>query len=162
MIRRGNLDDAASMAEIYNHWVRTSPVIFSDIVLSAGDMRAKLVRLEAGTRFPFIVAEDHGRVAGYAYAHHWQPDPVYDLTWELTMYLDLRARGAGLGSAMMARLLDECRHGGAHTLIACVTEGNAACEKMLVNAGFKVAGRLPQVGYKFGQYYTDVIYQLMM
>ena len=161
-IREGKESDAAAMAEIYNHYVRTSPVIFSDRCLTAGEMADKLRRLGVGSRFPFLIAGEGGNVVGYAYAHLWQPDPFYDRTWELTMYLDAQACGKGLGSRMLAMLIDECRRRGAHTLVSCVTEGNSACERMHDRAGFFLAGRMPEVGCKFGNYYADVIYQLML
>lgn len=162
IIRAGSLQDAAEVARIYNHYVATSEVIFSNTLLSASDMHAKLQRLEAGERFPFLIAEVQGRVAGYAYAHHWQSDPVYDATWELTMYLDHENLGLGIGSAMLRRLIDDCRRQGAHVLLSCVTEGNAACESMCRRAGFTRIGSIPETGYKFGRYLNDVIYTLLL
>lgn len=82
MIRPGNTSDSQAIADIYNHYVATSNVIFSCLQLSAKEMALKLERLEVGSRFPFIVAEEEGRVVGYAYAHYYQPDPVYAQSWE--------------------------------------------------------------------------------
>lgn len=162
MIRKGNLDDAAQMAEIYNHYVRTSTVIFSNIQLSAEDMRVKLKRLNVGSEFPFFVDEADGHINGYCYAHLWHPDPVYGGTWELTMYLAPDSCGHGLGTRLMDALIEACRAGGAHSLISCVTGGNEPCEKMHIAAGFNVAGNLRGVGYKFGQRLDDVFYQLTL
>lgn len=158
IIRGGMVDDAPAMAAIYNHYVAGSDVIFSNTILSDDDMRSKIGRLGLGGRFPFIVAEYDGRVVGYAYAHHWQPDPVYDLTWELTMYLAHDTLGRGLGSRMLARIVEECRLAGAHVLLSCITEGNAPCERMHDRAGFTRVGCIPETGYKFGRFLNDVIY----
>lgn len=161
-IRRGHAGDAAGMAAIYNHYVAESDVIFSNTQLTAADMQAKIARLALGDRFPFLVAESAGRIVGYAYAHHWQPDPVYDLTWELTMYLAHDILGHGLGSRMLERLVDECRCGGAHVLVSCITEGNAPCERMHLRAGFTRAGCIPETGFKFGRFLNDVIYYRLL
>lgn len=161
MIRKGELNDAAAMAEIFNHYVRTSPVIFSNRELSAEEMKDKISHLGAGARFPFLIAEVDGRTVGYCYAHHWQPDPVYDRTWEVTIYLSEAARGRGIGTALLSRLVEECRVGGAHTLVSCITHGNRASERIHEKTGFELVGVVRQAGFKFGEYYSDAIYQLI-
>lgn len=158
IIRAGSHDDAAEMARIYNHYVACSDVIFSNRILSADDMRQKLERLDVGSRFPFLIAEYRGHTAGYVYAHSWQPDPVYDATWEITIYLDHECCGMGIGTALLQHVIDDCQRKGAHVLISCITEGNKACERMFGHAGFTRSGCLPETGYKFGRYLNDVLY----
>ncbi len=162
IIRKGSVKDAAAMAEIYNHYVRTSTVIFSNIQLSPAEMEKKIINLGLGTPFPFIILEIEGEICGYAYAHYWHPDPVYSGTWELTAYISPSASGHGHGTAMLIRIIEECRQAGAHTLISCVTEGNVACERMMKKTGFNLRGILPEVGYKFGEYLNDALYQLSL
>lgn len=162
MIREGRLDDAAAMAAVFNHYVRTSTVIFSEKELSASDMHAKLSAMHLGDPFPFLVEERDGNVVGYCYAHLWHPDPVYGRTWEVTLYISSQARGHGIGTSLLNAIIEESRNAGAHTLISCVTAGNTPCERMLVKSGFEVAGCLKGVGYKFGQYLDDVFYQLIL
>ncbi|MBO4955614.1 MAG: N-acetyltransferase [Muribaculaceae bacterium] len=160
-IRRGTIGDAAAMARIFNHYVATSDVIFSDTHLSAGDMAARLAPI-AG-KFPFMVAEgDDGEVIGYCYAHLWQPDPVYRFTWELTEYLDNRCCGRGVGTALLSAVISQCRQGGAHSLISCVTATNEPCINMLIRLGFERVGCVAQSGYKFGRWHDDVFLQLML
>lgn len=157
--RNGTLDDAPAMARIFNHYVATSPVIFSCARLSDDDMHAKLQRLEAGTTYPFFVAQNpDGSLAGYAYAHLWQPDPVYDTSWEVTIYLHHAACGRGIGGTLLRMLVDECRLRGAHTLVSFITDGNEPCIRMHLSAGFERVGCIPQTGLKFGRYYDDAIY----
>ncbi len=163
IIRKGNFDDAAEMARIFNHYVRTSTAIFSNKELTAEEMRRKLEILGVGTSFPFLVSvNDNGELTGYCYAHRWMPDPVYDHSWELTMYLSKDHLGNGLGSRMFKQLIDECIKGKAHVLVANITEGNTPSEKMCLAEGFREVGRMPEIGYKFGAYHTDVIYQKIL
>lgn len=163
MIREGQIEDAAEMARIFNHYVRTSTVIFSNKELSEKDMKQKLGTLEVGLHFPFFVSVDEqGRVNGYCYAHRWMSDPVYDRSWELTMYLSKECLGQGIGTRLFRKLIETCRSTGAHVLVANITEGNVASEKMCLAEGFSLVGRMPEIGYKFGEYHTDVIYQKIL
>lgn len=162
MIRTGRPEDAAEMAAIFNHYVKTSTVIFSNKILTEEDMKHKIESLGAGSEFPFLVDEENGELTGYCYAHRWMPDPVYGRSWELTMYLSHRHLGKGIGSSLLKKLIEKCRESGAHALIASITEGNVASEKMCISAGFNLVGRLPEIGYKFGQYLNDVIYQKLL
>lgn len=160
IIRPGRPDDAAAMAGIFNYYVATSDVIFSERPLTEEDMRAKIEPV-AG-HFPFMVAEEDGRVVGYCYAHLWQPDPVYRFTWELTEYLSHRTVSRGIGTALLEAVVEECRQAGAHTLLSCVTATNEPCLRMLARAGFKCVGNVAQSGYKFGRWHDDVFLQLML
>lgn len=162
MIREGNICDAAAIAAIYNEYVETSNVIFSEIVLSPSEMREKIQRLGLSVDYPFFVAEDNGEVAGYAYAHAWQPDPVYRYAWELTIYLSPDHCGKGYGTRLVEALVAKCREMGAHALIADITEGNTASERLFTKAGFKCVGIVPEVGYKFGEWHNDAFYQLIL
>lgn len=161
MIRKGNLDDAADMAEIFNHYVATSTVIFSDRRLSADEFRQKITGV-AGS-FPFFIAEtDGGEMAGYCYAHSWMPDPVYGWSWEITIYLNHKFTGQGYGRRLLQKVIAESRSLGAHTLVSCITAGNTPCERLHASCGFRHIGTFREVGYKFGQYLDDALYQLIL
>lgn len=160
MIRNGVLNDAAEMANIFNYYVRTSTVIFSNTILDAEDMRRKIKPI-AGN-FPFLIWEEEGKVLGYCYAHHFHPDPVYSQTWEITAYLDHNATGRGMGTKLLRRLIDDCRKAGAHTLVSFVTGGNQPCERLMATLGFAKVGIIKDSGYKFDEYLDDIVFQRML
>ena len=159
-VRKGTLDDAPAIAEIFNHYIATSSVIFSERLRSADEMRDTLVPVVQGD-FPFYVAESDGKIIGYCYSHLWMPDAVYRYCWELTEYLSSEATGHGVGSHLLRRVMEECRDKKAHTLVAFVTADNDACGRMLGRLGFSHIGTLRQTGRKFGAWYDDAIYQLI-
>ncbi len=160
MIRQGTFDDAAQMADIFNFYIDTSTVIFSNRRRSTADMVAQIEPVVG--KYPFFVFEDEGLVLGYCFAHAFQPDPVYSRTWEITIYLRQGYTGRGIGSQLLEAVTDASRMAGAHTLVSCITDGNTPCEQMHERAGFIRAGVIRDAGYKFGQYLHDVFYQKIL
>lgn len=160
-IRTARPDDAAAIAEIFNYYVATSTVIFSERLREASEMARQIEACR--DRTPFLVAESADRrLLGYCYAHPWQPDAVYGRTLEITIYLDREARGKGIGSRLLGELIGRCRTLGYHVLVSAITEGNEACEALHRKHGFTQVARLAEVGFKFGRYLNDVFYQLIL
>lgn len=160
-IRKGTPGDAGAVAGIFNHYVRTSDVIFSNRERSEAEMRGVLERVTA-EGYPFYVSLEGDEVTGYCYAHAWQPDAVYGLTWEITIYLRHDVTGRGAGTKLLQAVIDDSRRAGAHTLVSCVTRGNAPCSRMMLRLGFGLTGCIKEAGYKFGRFLDDEFYQLML
>ena len=160
-LREARPDDAAAIAGIFNHYVASSTVIFSNRIRTAAEMEQKI--RDCLGRTPFLVAQnDGGRLLGYCYAHPWQPDEVYGRTLEVTIYLAHDTLGQGIGSRLLAELIGRCRALGCHTLLSAVTEGNAPCEALHRKLGFTRVACMKEVGFKFGRYLNDVFYQLIL
>ncbi len=70
--------------------------------------------------------------------------------------------GRGIGRKLMECLIDDCRKRGFHALIACITTGNEASERMVKSFGFYEASHFREVGYKFGQFLDDSDYELLL
>ena len=104
-IREVRTDDAKEIAEIYNHYVRTSTVTF-DTVIATEEMTRN--RIEAiASRYPYYVCEDEGRVVGYAYAHEWKGRGAYHNTLEASAYVLDGMTGRGIGRKLMECLIDD-------------------------------------------------------
>ncbi len=160
MIRKGTFDDAAGIADIFNHYIESSTAIFSNRLRSADDIREQLTPVVG--HYPFYIAEEDGVITGYCYAHAFHPDPVYSATWEITIYLHHNYTGRGTGRRLLESVISEARIMGAHTLVSCITDGNEACERLHKGAGFERVGVIRDAGYKFGLYLNDVFYQKIL
>ena len=66
-IRRAVRADAAAVADIYAHYVRETAITFALTAPTEADFAARM----ADDRYPFLVAEDEGTVAGFIYASTW-------------------------------------------------------------------------------------------
>ena len=71
-------------------------------------------------------------------------------------------RGRGIGTRLMGRLIEACREGGFHALVACITGGNEPSIALHRRLGFRQVSCFPQVGRKFGRWLSVVDLQLML
>ena len=124
MIREIQASDFEAISEIYNEYILHSTATFEVEPVTAEEMERRMG--EIPLRCPYFVwTDEDGRVQGYAYAHLWQERAAYARTWETTVYVRRGCAGRGIGSALMRRLIEECRRAGCHALVACITAENA-------------------------------------
>ena len=158
-IRPATPDDSAAIAAIYAHYVEHSVATFDLTAPDAAWWTAKLADLTAAG-WPFLVAEDEGEPAGFAYVAPWRVKPAYRQTVEDTIYLAPGRTGRGLGRALLGALLDAARSAGARQVIAVVADGGDPSSARLHGAlGFVEAGRLRAVGFKHGRWLDTLLLQ---
>ena len=161
MIRTATVADAAAIAHIYNVYVTETTISFEEEPVTEAEMARRLVEFSAVA--PCLVWEEDGRVLGYCYAHKWKDRPAYWRTLETTVYVARDCRGRGIGSALMRRLIEECRAGGqVRALVACITGGNEASIALHRSLGFKQVSCFEKVGYKFGRELDVVDMELLL
>src|SRR5262245_34224525 len=86
-VRPGLDDDAAAIAEIYNHYVRTSHATFDVEPVGIDERRAWLAE-HAGGRHRVFVALDDEQVVGFARSGRYRLRPAYETTIETGAYVD--------------------------------------------------------------------------
>ena len=159
-IRTATIKDAPRIAEIYKFYVEESTASFETVAPTAEEMAERMMAIM--NRYPFLVYVEDGKIVGYAYAHEWKARAAYANTWETTIYLDKDYCGKGIGLKLMERLIDECRKSGAKALIADITAGNEASERLHAALGFTRVSYFPKVGHKLGQDLDVTYYQLVL
>lgn len=155
-VRDASAQDASAIAAIYNTYVLESTATFE---VDAVDEREMARRIEAvrDAGLPWLLAQDGDAVLGYAYASPWKPRAAYARSVETSIYLAQAARGAGLGAALYAALLDRLRARDLHVAIGGVALPNPACEGLHAKFGFERVGCFREVGHKLGRW-VDVAY----
>jgi L-amino acid N-acyltransferase YncA len=151
--------DAADLLAIHNEAVRTTSAIWDEDEVELADRAAWLDRrLAAG--LPVLVAEDAGTVVGYASYGPWRERSGYRHTAENALYVLSSHHGRGLASLLMDALLERARHDDLHRLVAMIESGNTVSIDLHVRRGYRVVGRLPEVGRKFDRWLDLTILQL--
>jgi phosphinothricin acetyltransferase len=159
-LRAAELGDLPSIREIYNHYVLNSSITFDDAPWTLPELRRKF---EIGSQrgYPFIVAmSPGGQVLGFAYVTAWKHKAAYRFTGENHIYLGPASTGKGLGTALMAELIERSRAAGLKELIALIADKNAdASIRMHERFGFTDIGHMGRVGYKYDRWLGTVMMQ---
>ena len=160
-VREAREDDCEAMRALLNAEIRSGVNVWHETERTAGEMRDWLVqRREAG--MAVTVAEAEGWVIGYAGYGPFRPHSGYGLTVEHSLYVDPAHRGCGVGTTLLGDLVRRARMQNLHAMIGGVEAGNAASLALHRRHGFEEAGRLPEVGRKFGRWLTLVFMQRIL
>ena len=159
LIRPSTPADVAAVASIYAWHVRHGTASFeidppdqAEMARRRGDVVAK--------GLPFLVAEDGGKVRGYAYANHFRPRPAYRFCVEDSVYLDPEALRRGLGRLLLAELCARCEAAGVRQMLAVIGDSaNAASIALHRAAGFAPVGTIAAAGWKFDRWLDVVLMQ---
>jgi phosphinothricin acetyltransferase len=105
------------------------------------------------------VAEDGGKLLGYATSSAFRPKPAYATSVETSVYLAPEHVGRGIGRLLYAALFDVLRHEDVHMALAGITVPNVASQRLHERFGFRPVGCYEQVGRKFGEFWDVAWYQ---
>ncbi|HVY52651.1 MAG TPA: GNAT family N-acetyltransferase [Devosia sp.] len=148
--------DVPAIAAIYRHAVETSVATFDTEPPGETAMAEKFGHIvELG--HPLIIAELDGSTIGYAYASTYRPRPAYRFTAEDSIYLAPQAQGRGIGTALLAQLLDKSRAFGFRQMLAVITAERANSIRLHEKHGFRLIGRYEALGYKFDRW-LDIVH----
>jgi L-amino acid N-acyltransferase YncA len=151
--------DLPAITAIYAQAVREGTATFELEPPDLAEMTRRFrVLIEGG--FPYLVAEQEGGIAGYAYAGAYRPRPAYRFTVENSVYLDPVSHRRGIGARLMERLITDCEARGFRQMIAVIGDSaNAASIALHRRCGFELIGTHPSVGLKFGRWLDTVMMQ---
>lgn len=159
MIRPATAADIAAITAIYADAVRHGTATFELEPPDHAEMLRRFATL-TGADFPYLAAEADGRLVGYAYAGPYRARPAYRFTVEDSVYLAPSAQGRGLGTALLARLIEATAERGFRQMIAVIGDSaNVASVRAHARAGFAMIGTHPAVGLKFGRWLDTVMMQ---
>ena len=152
LCRPARPEDAPRLVQIYAPYVADTAITFATVPLTEADFLHKM-----DLPYPFLVCEEDGCVQGYAYAALFREKEAYRWDVELSIYIDPAARGRGMGSALMERLLALLRLQGYLNAYSCITLPNPGSIALHKRFGFEEIGRFPHSGYKLGKWH-DVVW----
>ncbi len=156
IVRPATEADVAAIAAIYAHHVTQGTASFEEVAPTADDMAQRL-RAVLSKGLPWVVAEEAGRILGYAYAGPYHPRSAYRYTVEDSIYVAPDAMRRGVGRALLERVLEECEALGLRRMVALIGDSaNAGSVRLHEALGFEPVGTLPAVGYKHGRW-LDVV-----
>ncbi|MBS0455451.1 MAG: N-acetyltransferase [Proteobacteria bacterium] len=155
-IRASRDEDITAISAIYAHHVLHGTGTFETEPPSPTDMAARRADVLA-RNLPYLVAEQAGKVLGFAYCNWFKPRPAYRFSAEDSIYVADDARGLGLGAQLLAALEQAAEAVGVRKLIAVIGDSaNAGSVGVHRKQGFSHVGTIKDCGWKFGEW-RDIV-----
>ncbi len=159
MIRCAKKEDLNAILAIYNDAIINTTAVYTYKPQTI-DERIAWFETKQRNHEPIFVFEENGSVLGFATFGSFRPWLAYQYTIEHSIYVDASARGKGIASQLLQRLIVEAKAKGYRTLVAGIDASNEASIKLHQKFAFKHAGTLTNVGFKFNQWLDLAFYEL--
>ncbi|MBV8731332.1 MAG: N-acetyltransferase [Acidobacteriia bacterium] len=160
-IRPARPRDAACIAAIYNHYVTTSVITFEEEPVTDAEIGRRIASVESAL-LPWLVAEEGGRVTGYAYATPWRTRSAYRFSVEITAYVGQGWERRGIGSLLYDQILPLLKARGIHAVLGGIALPNAASVALHEKFGFRKAAEFHEVGFKANRWIDVGYWQLTL
>ena len=160
-IRTAVLQDAEALLEIYAPYVENTAITFEYDVPTVEEFAGRMSNVLR--RYPYLVAEVDGELAGYAYTGPFKERAAYDWAVETTVYVKEDMKKHGIGRALYEALEKILAAQGILNLNACIAFPEKEDEYLTTDSvkfhkkmGFSEVGRFHKCGCKFGRWYDMV------
>jgi phosphinothricin acetyltransferase len=149
-VRLAHPSDIPAIREIYGHYVLHSDYTFDTVTPSEDYLSAQMSSIQE--RHAYLIIEDEQIIQGYAYSTMHRKKSAYDWVCEVTIYLNHKTIGKGIGKKLYDSLIKISAAQGYHSLLAGITSPNPMSEKIHEHFGFVPAIRYDHIGFKNGEW----------
>ncbi|HYC86734.1 MAG TPA: GNAT family N-acetyltransferase [Chryseosolibacter sp.] len=141
--RLARADDLVDIVRIYNSTI-PSRMVTADTEPVTVESRVAWLEKHTPQR-PIWVVDLDGRTAGWVALHAFYGRPAYATTAEISIYLDERFRGKGLGGRVLDVAITQAGALGVKTLLGYIFSHNEISVRLFRSRGFMEWGTLPNV-----------------
>lgn len=152
VVRTATLTDAEPICRIYNAALAERGSTFETEPRSVSDFGSRM----DDARFPLLVADAGSEVIGWAGLAPYSARPCYAGIGECSVYVALKARGRGVGTALTEALAAAAHGNGFHKLIGKLFTDNTASIRLVERCGFSSVGLHRRHGQLDGEW-RDVL-----
>ena len=157
-VRASTEDDVSAMVAIYAHHIHSGLGTYDPEPLHDEDIKRRRKNM-LKRRLPHLVAERNGVVVGYAYAVPFRKRPAYRYAVKHSIYVHPDHLHSGVGRLLLPALIEACTAAGYRQMIAYIDAENLPSQKLHEAFGFRRAGLLERVGYRFGRWTDSLLMQ---
>lgn len=159
-VRHAIESDVAEIARIYNSAIEHTTATFD---VEPKTLKDRLDWFHGRTEdYPVIVATVGGEVAGWAEIKPVGTRKAYRYTVENAIYVDPEHQGKGIGTALLARLIELAIENRFHVILALIVSGNEPSVRLHSRHGFEHEGTEREVGRKFDKWLDILIYEKLL
>lgn len=160
-IRIATEQDAEALLEIYAPYVENTAITFEYTVPTVQEFTQRIRHVLE--KYPYLVAEREGKIAGYAYAGTFKERAAYDWSVETTVYVREDQKKTGVGRELYEMLEKLLALQNIQNLNACIAYLEVEDQYLTHNSvqfhehlGYRLVGEFYKCGYKSGRWYNMV------
>ncbi|OKH97801.1 GCN5 family acetyltransferase [Streptomyces sp. CB02923] len=188
-VRAATEADLGSLTDLYNHYVRETPVTFDTEPFTPEQRRSWLLSHPEDGPHRLLVAQERtygtegrpapgppaggggsqgppaggvpagGRLLGYVTSSPFRIKPAYATSVEISVYCAREAVGRGVGTLLLKALFEALADEDVHRAYAGIALPNEASVRLHTRFGFRHVGTYGEVGRKFGRYWDVAWYE---
>lgn len=158
--RIAKVEDAPRILEIYAYYVENTAVSYEFLVPSLAEFTERI--RSTLVKYPYIVAEEDGRIAGYIYASRFAERAAYSWAVGTSIYIDREYHRRGIGKLLYEKLEAILKIQNITNLYAGAADPMDDEDPYLTRnsehfheaIGYKTVARYHGCGCKFGRWYN--------
>jgi len=158
-VRPATPDDAADIARIYNQGIEERTATFETEPRDASQFEARVADPDAP---PLLVAEEDGRIVGWAGLTPYSERPCYAGIGEASMYIDRDARGRHIGMDLAGALGAEAVRRGYWKIVALLMADNEASLRFTQANAARVVGTFKNHARLDGEWRDVVVVEVLL
>ena len=144
-----------SLADIFNYYVEHTAAFF--ILEPLGDEEMRAILFFENPRYASFAIRADKELAGFISLHSHRQRAAYRDTAEVTVCIAPGHTGRGIGLRAVGFIEEYAQNNGFHVLLAGVTGGNTASERLFEKKDYVRVAHFKELGYKMGQW-RDVLW----
>ena len=137
-------EDLPRIVEIYNSTI-PSLMVTADTEPVSVTSRIKWFEEHDPAKRPLWIVNDETGIIGWVSFRSFYGRPAYDATAEISIYLDEKIRGKGLGKKILQQVADKSPGLGIKTLLGFIFSHNEPSLKLFRQSGFEEWALLPNI-----------------
>ena len=149
-IRLAIPQDASPILDIYIPYIEETSFTFETEVPAVDEFEKRIE--DYLINWPWVVCEENGRIAGYAYGAKHRERKGYQWCVESSIYIHDDYLKRGVGKALYESLLKILEKQGYRNVYAVINLPNERSVQFHEKCGFSFFALYPNVGYKLGQW----------
>jgi L-amino acid N-acyltransferase YncA len=141
--RLAEVSDLKEIVRIYNSTI-PSRMVTADLNFVTIEDRTDWFYKHNSNR-PLWMIESEGNTVGWAGLQNFHEREAYDITAEISIYLDEKARGKGIGREILKEMVNRATSLNIENLVGLIFSHNLPSLHLFKSEGFEEWGNLPNV-----------------
>lgn len=158
-IRNATIEDAPELLSILTYYIKNTTASFE---INVPTLEEKLRDWFPRNPKTLIVATISKKIIGFAMLNKYRQQSGYDLTREVSVWVNCNNLGVGVGDLLLKQLVVNAKEEGCLCLVAVLCKTNVKSERLFLRNNFYKAAEVDKIAVKFGRELGILIYQLVI